>query len=71
MPRYKADFIAPFDGTRAVVRTLTFEADDIQHAIDQAEASLPDGQDEVTSIDLYVGEDKVQTVGTGRDSFRT
>ena len=47
------------------------DAETIQDAIDQAQASLAPDQSDVTSIDIFMGNDKVETVGTGRDASRT
>ena len=71
MPTFRIDFIALVDGKPKVACASMLDAETIQDAIDQAQASLAPNQSDVTSIDIFMGNDKVETVGAGRDASRT
>lgn len=71
MRSYRADFIAANDRSSQVLVSIPLEAKSIQGAIDEAMATLEADRSRVTSIDIFCGDDKVETVGVGPDSART
>ena len=71
MPTFRIEFIALVDGKPKVTCASMLDAETIQDAIDRAQASLAPDQSDVTSIDIFMGDDKVETVGAGCDASRT
>lgn len=72
MPVHRAVFLRRNDRTDETETAFAspLGATTIQGAIDEALTLLSENSD-VTSIDIFAGDDKVETVGVGRDPSRT
>ncbi len=72
MPAYRALFLRRSDRTEETEAAFAspLAATTIQGAIDEARTLLSQRSD-VTSIDIFAGDDKVETVGVGCDPSRT